>query len=354
LCVVLTSEIFLFLYTYCIFELLPPQKSAIRENGLLDPATLAIAIELPTSGGKTLLAEFKILQALNQFSSDFGWVAYVAPTKALVSQLTRRLRKDFAPYIQVEQLSSSVDIDDIEDDILSSKKFDVLVSTPEKMNLVIRSKKIKRPLALVVMDEAQNIEDIERGLRIELLLATIKEDCANANFLLLMPFVNNAIDLARWLASDYASSKSISIASTPWRPNEKIVGLINRRKNQNRVNELCIEVIINDKNSLNFTGNYKIKNIDKNINSKFTLDGIYPNPFNAFTTINYYCEKPGIVELFIWDIAGREVESSKILIRNSGSYNTTWDASQFPSGVYIVQLRWDGQIIGNRKLLLLK
>ena len=52
---------------------------------------------MPTSGGKTLLAEFKILQALNQFAADKGWVAYVAPTRALVSQITRRLRKDFGP-----------------------------------------------------------------------------------------------------------------------------------------------------------------------------------------------------------------------------------------------------------------
>jgi replicative superfamily II helicase len=37
------------------------------------------------------------------------------------------------------------------------------------------------------MDEAHNIEDESRGLRIELLLATIKQESARANFLLLMP-----------------------------------------------------------------------------------------------------------------------------------------------------------------------
>lgn len=210
-----------------LFEMLPPQKAAVREQGLLDQATTAIVIEMPTSGGKTLLAEFKILQALNQFDHDNGWVAYVAPTKALVSQITRRLRKDFNSKIKVEQLSSAVEIDAFEDNMLSSNKrsFDVLVATPEKLNLVIRNKKVPRPLALIVMDEAHNLEDTERGLRIELLLATVKSDCQTTNFLLLMPYVDNAETLSRWLSSDINSGKSISIGSTPWQPNERIVGL---------------------------------------------------------------------------------------------------------------------------------
>src|SRR5262249_9649364 len=50
-----------------LFELLPPQRAALAEQGLLDPLSRAVVVDLPTSGGKTLLAEFRILQALNQF-----------------------------------------------------------------------------------------------------------------------------------------------------------------------------------------------------------------------------------------------------------------------------------------------
>ena len=53
-----------------MFELLPPQRAALLEQGLLDQAKTAIVIDMPTSGGKTLLAEFRIIQALNQFRSD--------------------------------------------------------------------------------------------------------------------------------------------------------------------------------------------------------------------------------------------------------------------------------------------
>jgi len=214
--------------TRSMFELLPPQRAALQEQGLLDQASRAVVVDLPTSGGKTTLAQFRMLQALNQFDADKGWIAYVAPTRALVSQLTRRLREDFSPLdIRVEQLTGAIEIDAFEEAMLTAQSdevpFHVLVSTPEKLQLVIRNKKVLRPLALVVLDEAYSIEDEERGLRIELLLATIKRECDRANFLLLMPNVPNADDLARWLGGD--AGRTISIGTSPWQPNERAVGL---------------------------------------------------------------------------------------------------------------------------------
>ena len=89
------------------------------------------------------------------------------------------------------------------------RPFQVLVATPEKLSLVIRNRKIERPLALAVMDEAHNLETTGRGLRIELLLATIKRDCPTANFLLLMPYVEDTETIARWLAQDIHAGQAI-------------------------------------------------------------------------------------------------------------------------------------------------
>ena len=212
-----------------MFELLPPQRAALLEQGLLDQAKTAIVIDLPTSGGKTLLAQFRILQALNQFDAENGWVAYVAPTRALCAQITRGLRTDFDPIgLRVEQLTSAVEVDAFEEELLTETQqpFDILVATPEKLSLVIRNRKVEqRPLALVVMDEAHNIETKARGLRIELLLATVKMDCPLANFLLLMPYVEGAESVARWLAQDVSAGQAISLGTVPWKPNERIVGL---------------------------------------------------------------------------------------------------------------------------------
>ena len=211
-----------------MFELLPPQRAALSEQGLLDQAKTAIVVDLPTSGGKTLLAQFRILQALNQFDANNGWVAYVAPTRALSAQITRRLRRDFEPInIRVEQLTAAVEVDAFEEQLLNDTEqpFHILIATPEKLSLVIRNKKVKRPMALIVMDEAHNLENDSRGLRIELLLATVKRDCPHANFLLLMPYVEKSDTIARWLAEDVNAGQSISFATTPWKPNERIIGI---------------------------------------------------------------------------------------------------------------------------------
>ena len=211
-----------------MFELLPPQRAALLEQGLLDQAKTAIVVDMPTSGGKTLLAQFRILQALNQFQVDRGWVVYVAPTRALSAQITRRLRTDFEPIgLRVEQLTAAVEVDAFEEELLTDRAepFDILVATPEKLSLVIRNRKVERPLALVVMDEAHNLESEGRGLRIELLLATVKRDCPQANFLLLMPYVEGSESVARWLAQDIDAGNAISLGTVPWKPNERIVGL---------------------------------------------------------------------------------------------------------------------------------
>lgn len=211
-----------------MFELLPPQRAALQEHGLLDPAKTAIVVDLPTSGGKTLLAEFRILQALNLFRDTGGWIAYVAPTQALCSQITRRLRNDFGPIgIRVEQLTSAVEVDAFENDLLTAESdaFDILVATPEKLSLAIRNNRIERSLDLLVVDEAHNLEAESRGLRIELFLATVKRDCPRANFLLLMPFVDSTADVANWLADEPDAATAISLGTSAWQPNERIVGL---------------------------------------------------------------------------------------------------------------------------------
>ena len=126
-----------------IFEMLPPQRRVLREEGLLGSAYRSVVVNLPTSSGKTIIAEFRILQALNQFDQEQGWVAYLAPTRALVSQVCTTLRRDFADLgINVERVSPAMEIDGLEANLLTDTKkdtcFRVLVTTPEKLDLMLR------------------------------------------------------------------------------------------------------------------------------------------------------------------------------------------------------------------------
>ena len=214
--------------TQPIFEMLPPQRRTLRDEGLLGSGHRSVVVSLPTSSGKTFIAEFRILQALNQFDQEQGWVAYLAPTRALVNQLTLRLRRDLAGVqCVVEKVSPALEIDGLETDMLmerdSSRQFSVLVTTPEKLDLMLRGgweQKIGRPLTLAIVDEAQGLASTARGLKLELLLATINRECRHAQFLLLTPFIDNAGDIARWLSPD--SNKSIELG-IDWVPNDRVI-----------------------------------------------------------------------------------------------------------------------------------
>src|SRR5690625_2886449 len=215
-----------------LFELLYPQRESIIEGELLNPAHRAVVVNLPTSSGKTLIAEYRILQALNQFRERGGWVAYIVPTKALVNQTYIQLKKDLSNiWIRIEKASGAIDLDGFEQHLVEGNgnqtSFDILITTYEKMNLLVRQglgTTTERPLVLTIVDEAHNIGASKRGLNLEFLLSTIKNDCEEANFLLMTPDISNSEDVVRWLAGDRGNV--INLELDWWQPNERIVGAI--------------------------------------------------------------------------------------------------------------------------------
>ena len=204
-----------------VFELLYPQRRTILDGGLLDPANRAMVVNLPTSGGKTLLAEFKIIQA----SGGGAVVAYAAPTRALVNQVATTLRRDLGPLgLRVEKMSGAVEIDGFEDSMLARQSPpDVIVTTPEKLLLLLRSPEygLAASLSLCIIDEAHNLGDGERGINLEVLISTVKRDCAESGLLLLTPFIPNSDEVARWI--DPQNPKSVTVG-IDWKPNDRMVG----------------------------------------------------------------------------------------------------------------------------------
>ena len=215
-----------------IFELLYPQREALVGGGLMDDAYDSVVVNLPTSSGKTLIAEYRILKALNQFADSGGWVAYLAPTRSLANQITLQLKKDLGPIgIRIEKLSAAIELDGFEESLIDSDReraqFDVLVTTYEKMHLLVRQgvgTTEDRPLVLAVVDEAHNLEEDTRGIGLELLLTTIKKDCRRSNFLLMTPDVINAHDVSDWLGGD--RGHFIQMGLSWWQPNERIIGAL--------------------------------------------------------------------------------------------------------------------------------
>lgn len=92
-----------------MLELLPSQKKAL-ENRLLDIAANVTVLQMPTSAGKSLLAEFNIIvtKALKYDAK----IVYIVPSRALVNQVYYDLKSDLDSLgFVIEKTSSAIEID---------------------------------------------------------------------------------------------------------------------------------------------------------------------------------------------------------------------------------------------------
>ena len=81
------------------------------------------------------------------------------------------------------------------------------------------------------------------------------------------------------------------------------------------------------------------------------MESVYPNPFNPSTTISFYAESESNVNLAIYDLNGRLVETLVNHSISEGSHSIQWDASEQSSGIYIVQLRFDNSVHSSKIML---
>jgi hypothetical protein len=101
------------------------------------------------------------------------------------------------------------------------------------------------------------------------------------------------------------------------------------------------------------TGNVGIQNISTEIPSSYSLSQNYPNPFNPTTNIKFAIPKNEFVKITVFDILGKELETLVNEQLAPGTYETNWNASNYPSGIYFYKLS-AGDFSETKKMLLLK
>jgi hypothetical protein len=80
----------------------------------------------------------------------------------------------------------------------------------------------------------------------------------------------------------------------------------------------------------------------------------YPNPFNPITNVKFSILNAGDVKIVVYDVQGREVQTLVNETLKPGTYETTFDGSTLPTGIYFYQLFADGIGVQTRKMILLK
>lgn len=80
-----------------------------------------------------------------------------------------------------------------------------------------------------------------------------------------------------------------------------------------------------------------IKDLE-NLPEEFTLYQNYPNPFNPSTVISFNLIEQSVVNGVVYDIMGSEIVTLLNSEMPAGKHSITFDASNLPSGIYLLRL----------------
>lgn len=86
----------------------------------------------------------------------------------------------------------------------------------------------------------------------------------------------------------------------------------------------------------------------------FVLNQNYPNPFNNSTIISYKIPVAGKVQLAVYDITGRIIETLINERKNPGKYNIKFESTNISSGIYFYELKVGDRYKVTKKMILLK
>lgn len=174
-----------------------------------------LVVSLPTSAGKTRIAELCILRCL----AGGKRVAFITPLRALSAQTESTLQRTFGPLGKtISALYGSIGITDFDEDAI--RKRDIIVATPEKLDFALRNDpSLLDDVGLLVFDEGHMIGINEREVRYEVQIQRLlrRADAGERRIVCLsaiLPDGDQLEDFAAWLRRDHPGG----LIKNDWRP----------------------------------------------------------------------------------------------------------------------------------------
>lgn len=199
-------------------DLWPSQRAAAAR--VVD-STDDLVVALPTSAGKTRIAELCILRTL----ADRRRVVYVTPLRALSAQIEHGLARTFRPLgFSVTSVYGASGV--AHSDLETLQSATIVVATPEKLDFAVRQEPtVIDGVGLIVLDEGHMIGFSEREIRYEMLIQRLlRRGDADSRRLVCLSAVfaeGEAFDdFTAWLRSDLPGG---AVRST-WRPTRQRAG----------------------------------------------------------------------------------------------------------------------------------
>jgi hypothetical protein len=174
-----------------------------------------LVVSLPTSAGKTRIAELCILRCL----AGGRRVVFVTPLRALSAQTETTLQRTFGPLGKtISALYGSIGVSAFDEDTIRER--DVIVATPEKLDFALRNDpSLLDDVGLLVFDEGHMIGPNEREIRYEVQIQRLlRRPDANQRRIVclsaILPDGDQLGDFAAWLRRDRPGG----VVKHDWRP----------------------------------------------------------------------------------------------------------------------------------------
>jgi DEAD/DEAH box helicase len=187
----------------------------------VDAATRAVdqsddlVVSLPTSAGKTRIAELCILRCL----AGGKRVVFITPLRALSAQTETTLQRTFGPLGKtISALYGSIGVSGFDEDAIRER--DIVVATPEKLDFALRNDpSLLDDVGLLVFDEGHMIGLNEREVRYEVQIQRLlrRPDAHDRRIVCLsaiLPDGDQMDDFAAWLRRDQPGG----LIKNDWRP----------------------------------------------------------------------------------------------------------------------------------------
>ena len=197
-------------------------KLGSLNGGYLDEQIKRVVINMPTSAGKSLLAELAIARQL--FSDLKSKCVYVAPSRALCDQVAADLAARLSRFkIQVTTVVSDNDITAYESILFGQNN--VIVVTPEKLGYLIRQgNSFVWDARLFIFDELHNIGKSKRGWVYEELISLLLQhpQTNNAKMMFLSAVMPNHLTVQEWVDPEKLSDTISGL----WQPTRLLKGVV--------------------------------------------------------------------------------------------------------------------------------
>lgn len=175
----------------------------------------ALVVSLPTSAGKTRIAELCILRCL----ATGKRIVFVTPLRALSAQTEVTLRRTFGPLGKtISGLYGSIGVSGFDEDAIRERN--IVVATPEKLDFALRNDpSLLDDVGLLVFDEGHMIGMNEREIRYEVQIQRLlrRDDAHERRIVCLsaiLPEGDQLDDFAAWLRRDHPGAP----IKNDWRP----------------------------------------------------------------------------------------------------------------------------------------